>query len=85
LERLAQLKPQIDQKGDRIDILPQWQDPGDGNYVWVAIDDEENGKVTISPISMDVAIKPCTTVFSNDVVLREAGFVASVLKGQGLA
>jgi hypothetical protein len=72
-------------KGDRIDILPQWQDPGDENYVWVAVEDEEDGKVTISPISMEVAIKPCSTVFSDQVLLREAGFVASILKGHGLA
>jgi hypothetical protein len=72
-------------KGDRIDILPEWQDPGDDNFVWVAVDDEEKGRITISPISMDVPIKPCSTVFSNQLVLREAGFALNILKEQGMA
>ena len=67
-------------KGDRIDILPQWQDEGDENYVWVATDDEENGRITICPISMPITIKPRSTVDVNMISLREAGFVSSILK-----
>lgn len=67
-------------KDDRIDILPQWQDEGDENYVWVATDDEENGRITICPISMPITIKPRSTVDVNMISLREAGFVSSILK-----
>ena len=66
-------------KGDRIDILLQWQDAGDQNYVWVATDDEENGRVNICPISMPISIKPHTTVDVNMITLREAGFVSNIL------
>ena len=67
-------------KGDRIDILPQWQDDGDENYVWVATDDEKDGQITICPISMPISIKPRSTVDVSMITLREAGFVSSILK-----
>lgn len=72
-------------KGDRIDILPQWQDDGDENYVWVATDDEEYGRVTICPISMPISIKPRSAVDVSMITLREAGFVSSILKEDALA
>lgn len=72
-------------KGDRVDILPEWQDPGDDNFIWVAMDDEVNGTVTISPINSKLTIKPCSRVFSNQLVLREAGFALNILKVAGLA
>lgn len=72
-------------KGDRIDILPQWQDVGDENYVWVATDDEKDGRITICPISMPISIKPRATVEISMIALREAGFVSSVLKADALA
>ena len=71
-------------KGDRIDILPQWQDVGDENYVWVATDDEENGRITICPISMPISIKPRSSVDVNMITLREAGFVSSTLNESAL-
>ena len=67
-------------KGDRIDILPQWQDAGDENYVWVATDDEKDGRITVCPISMPISIKPRSTVDVNMIKLREVGFVSSILK-----
>ena len=67
-------------KGDRIDILPQWQDVGDENYVWVATDDEKDERITICPISMPISIKPRSTVEVSMIALREAGFVSSILK-----
>ena len=72
-------------KGDRIDILPQWQDAGDANYVWVATDDEENGRITICPISMAIPIQPRSTVEVSMIALREAGFVSNILKADALA
>jgi hypothetical protein len=71
-------------KGDRIDILPQWQDAGDANYVWVATDDEENGRITICPISMPISIKPRSTVDVNMITLREADFASNILNKRAL-
>lgn len=36
-------------KGDVVEILPQWRDKGDDKFVWTAVDDEEKGRVSISP------------------------------------
>ena len=36
-------------KGDVVEILPKWQDKGDDKFVWTAVDDEEKGRVSISP------------------------------------
>jgi hypothetical protein len=44
-------------KGDRIEILPEWQDPGDDKYEWYATDDEDGGRVSITPV-MDLPYPP---------------------------
>lgn len=33
--------------GDAVTIKPKWQDVGDDQIAWVAVDDEEKGRVTI--------------------------------------
>lgn len=71
-------------KGDRIDILPQWQDAGDENYVWVAIDDEKDGRIVICPISMQISIKPRSTVDVSMITLRKTGFVSSIISESAL-
>ena len=37
-------------RGDRIEILPDYQDEGDSLFQWIAVDDEEKGRVTITTI-----------------------------------
>lgn len=36
-------------KGDTVKIRKEFQDPGDDKFTWVALDDEDKGRVTISP------------------------------------
>lgn len=36
-------------KGDKIRIKPEWQDAGDDDCVWLAIEDEDGGRVRIEP------------------------------------
>lgn len=38
-------------KGDALEILPEWQDEGDGQFDWRAIEDEDGGRVLIAPIN----------------------------------
>lgn len=45
-------------KGDTVHIKPEFQDNGDGKFVWVAVDDAENGRVTIAPLNTGLAIPP---------------------------
>lgn len=59
-------------KGDMVVILPQWQDPGDEEFTWVARSDEEKGRVDISALELkNLPIWPVQTVAVNMVRLRE--------------
>jgi hypothetical protein len=49
-------------RGDKVEILPQFRDAGDEEFVWIAISDEEKGRVDISPINIGLAITPIQTV-----------------------
>jgi len=50
-------------KGDTVTIRPEWQDDGDADLHWVAMDDEEKGRVTIANVeSMDMPIVPTQVV-----------------------
>lgn len=35
--------------GDKVTIRPEWQDAGDSAFEWRAVDNEEQGRVTIEP------------------------------------
>ena len=37
--------------GDRVFIKPEWQDAGDEKCIWIALEDEDGGRVRISPIN----------------------------------
>ncbi len=49
-------------RGDVVRIKPEWQDKGDDKFVYMAMDDEEKGRVTICPVNIRLAIKPTQTV-----------------------
>jgi hypothetical protein len=49
-------------KGDEVTIRPEWRDQGDEEFTWVACDDEEKGRVTITPVNTGLAIPPRQTV-----------------------
>lgn len=54
-------------KGDRVKIKPEYQDDGDDKYTWHAVDDEDKGRVTVSPKDHPMSIKP-TYVMQSDWV-----------------
>jgi len=45
-------------KGQQVSIKPEFQDSGDSSYTWIAVDDSEKGRVTISPIDTGLSIAP---------------------------
>lgn len=45
-------------KGTTVRILPQWQDPGDGELHWIATEDEDGGRVRIAPLDSGLTIAP---------------------------
>lgn len=48
--------------GDIVEILPEFQDLGDDEYVWVVVDDESKGRVSISAENSQLKIKPVHVV-----------------------
>jgi hypothetical protein len=49
-------------KGTIVSILPEYQDPGDNNFVWMTIDDEEKGRISIAPVNIGLPLIPTSTV-----------------------
>ena len=49
-------------KGDRVIFKTDWQDPGDDSVVFVAVDDESKGRVTVQDVNNDLEIKPTQVV-----------------------
>lgn len=56
-------------RGDIVKIKPEWQDEGDDVYTWMAMDDEEKGRVMISPIDRPATF-PGTSVVRVDMLER---------------
>ena len=55
--------------GDRIRIKPEWQDAGDDQIQWIALDDESQGRVTIQAQIPGMPILP-TQVVTTDMIER---------------
>lgn len=49
-------------KGDTVHIKPKWQDEGDSSFNWVAVNDEEKGRVDITPTNTGLNFPPICTV-----------------------
>ena len=45
-------------QGDRVRIRPEWQDPGDDEFAWEALEDEDGGRVCIAPMMADLQFLP---------------------------
>ena len=56
-------------RGDRVSIKPEWQDPGDNEFAWVALEDEHGDRVRIAPVMPDVRYPP-NHVVNTDMIER---------------
>lgn len=56
-------------KGDIVRILPGYQDPGDDEFTWIVVGDEEKGRVDVSPVSIPMKVKPVYTLEVKQVEL----------------
>ena len=45
-------------KGDEVRIKPEWQDAGDNTLIWIALEDEDGGRVRIEPIGTGLSFPP---------------------------
>jgi hypothetical protein len=57
-------------RGDVVEILEEFQDPGDATLTCVVQDHEEKGRVDLAPLEMTGAIKPLYTVKTDWIRLR---------------
>ena len=59
--------------GQQIRILPEWQDDGDDAFTWYAVDDEEQGRVTITTsIDPRWQVQPTQTVSASMIEAVES-------------
>ena len=50
-------------KGQQVHIKPEWQDEGDGDHAWIAVEDEVGDRIRIAPLMPeDFAILPIALV-----------------------
>lgn len=56
-------------RGDIVEILEEFQDPGDNSFTWMVLHDEEKGRVDIVPINIKLKIKPTYTLKTNQIKL----------------
>lgn len=54
-------------KDDKVEILPEFRDEGDETFTWVALDDEEKGRVVLCPVDHPMRIKPSFTVLTSQI------------------
>lgn len=59
--------------GDRVEISPDFQDPGDADFEWVVVSDEEKGRVDICPSGTGLTVPPRYTVEVSWIKLKAAG------------
>lgn len=57
-------------KGDIVKIKPEWQDPGDEKFTWLAIEDEDGGRVRIAPVDIELPIPPNQVVTTDMLVVE---------------
>lgn len=56
--------------GDLVEILPQFQDPGDETFDWYVVEAEEKGRVTLRPTGTGMILGPTYVLKSEWVRLR---------------
>ena len=54
-------------KGDTVKIKPEWMDEGDDALVWVALEDEDGGRVRIHPVGTGLDFPP-NQVVTTDMI-----------------
>ena len=45
-------------KGDTVKIKPVWRDEGDEDFTWIALEDEDGGRIRIAPLDTGLSIQP---------------------------
>lgn len=51
-------------KGQRVVIRPEWRNPGEDQFDWIAVEDERQGQVRIAPLGTGLGVPFSETVFT---------------------
>jgi hypothetical protein len=54
-------------RDDVVEILKEFQDPGDSSFTWIVLNDEEMGRVDIAPVNINLTIKPTYTLKTEQI------------------
>jgi hypothetical protein len=65
-------------KGDEVKIKPEWRDEGDDGFVWIALEDEDGGRVCIEPQIDGLACKPNQIVLTGMLEDKAVSAVGSI-------
>lgn len=68
-------------KGDIVEIKEEYQDEGDHLFIWMAVCDEVDGQVKITPLNIGMTIKPISLVEST-WVRRKVSIINKTLNNE---
>jgi hypothetical protein len=59
-------------KGQTVHIKREWQDPGDDEFTWIALEDEDGDRVKISPVMPKLRFAPVSIVETRMLIEGDA-------------
>lgn len=69
-------------KGDKVRIKKEWQDAGDEKFNWVAVDDEEKGRVMIMATNTGLTIPGTQVVLRSMLEAEVSGDATNIASGE---
>jgi hypothetical protein len=59
-------------KGQQVHVKPEWQDAGDDEFTWIALEDEDGDRVKILPLMPEFTFPPISVVDTRMLIEGEA-------------
>ena len=59
-------------KGQQVHIKPEWQDAGDDQFTWIALEDEGGDRVKIMPLMPELTFAPVSVVETRMLIEGDA-------------
>jgi len=59
-------------KGQQVHVRPEWQDAGDDEFTWVALENEDGNRVKIMPLMPELIFSPISVVETRMLIEGDA-------------
>jgi hypothetical protein len=59
-------------KGQQVHIRPEWQDAGDDEFIWIALEDEDGGRVKVGTFMPELTFSPISVVETRMLIEGDA-------------